>query len=75
MTVIGFHCSHEQIAPAQLLRDVQQAAWLREYLDQGWDELYLHFVGKQQARFIDAFGQHVLPQLSPTAPEPRGALP
>ena len=25
MTVIGFHCSHEQINPAQLLRDVQHA--------------------------------------------------
>src|SRR5688572_10859716 len=25
MTVIGFHCSHEQISPAQLLRDVQHA--------------------------------------------------
>ena len=25
MTVIGFHCSHEQISPAQLLKDVQQA--------------------------------------------------
>ena len=25
MTVIGFHCSHEQIDPAQLLRDVQRA--------------------------------------------------
>src|SRR5829696_2443088 len=25
MTVIGFHCSHEQINPAQLLRDVQRA--------------------------------------------------
>jgi alkanesulfonate monooxygenase SsuD/methylene tetrahydromethanopterin reductase-like flavin-dependent oxidoreductase (luciferase family) len=25
MTVIGFHCSHEQIDPAQLLRDVQAA--------------------------------------------------
>ena len=25
MTVIGFHCSHEQIDPAQLLRDVQHA--------------------------------------------------
>src|SRR4029077_1337083 len=25
MTVIGFHCSHEQINPAQLLHDVQQA--------------------------------------------------
>lgn len=25
MTIIGFHCSHEQISPAQLLRDVQHA--------------------------------------------------
>ena len=25
MTVIGFHCSHEQINPAQLLQDVQRA--------------------------------------------------
>src|SRR6187551_2046460 len=25
MTVIGFHCSHEQIAPGTLLRDVQHA--------------------------------------------------
>src|SRR6188472_3590870 len=25
MTVIGFHCSHEQISPALLLKDVQQA--------------------------------------------------
>ncbi|HEU5144769.1 MAG TPA: TIGR03885 family FMN-dependent LLM class oxidoreductase [Dermatophilaceae bacterium] len=52
----------------------QHAAWLQEYIDQGWEELYLHFVGKQQAGFIDTFGEHVLPQLSPTAPQPRGAL-
>ena len=25
MPTIGFHCSHEQIAPARLLRDVQHA--------------------------------------------------
>ena len=48
----------------------QHAAWLQEYVDQGWDELYLHFVGKKQGRFIDAFGEHVLPQLDPTAPPP-----
>ncbi len=46
----------------------RHAAWLNEYIEQGWDELYLHFVGQRQAGFIDAFGQHVLPQLSPTAP-------
>lgn len=38
--------------------------WLQEYLDLGFDELYLHHVGKQQSGFIDAFGDKVLPQLS-----------
>jgi hypothetical protein len=31
-------------------------------------------VGKQQTGFIDAFGEHVLPKLSPTAPRPRAAI-
>jgi probable non-F420 flavinoid oxidoreductase len=52
----------------------QHADWLQQYLDQGWEELYLHFVGQDQAGFIDAFGQHVLPQLSPTTPRPTPAL-
>lgn len=51
----------------------RHAAWLQDYVDQGWDELYLHFVGQHQAPFIDAFGEHVLPQLSPTAPQKVGA--
>lgn len=45
----------------------RHAEWLVQYVEQGWDELYLHFVGKEQAGFIDAFGEHVLPKLSPTA--------
>jgi alkanesulfonate monooxygenase SsuD/methylene tetrahydromethanopterin reductase-like flavin-dependent oxidoreductase (luciferase family) len=44
----------------------RHAAWLQEYLDQGWDELYLHHVGKEQPAFIDTFGEHVLPQLEVT---------
>lgn len=51
----------------------RHAAWLQDYVDQGWDELYLHFVGQHQAPFIDAFGSRVLPQLSPTAPQRVGA--
>jgi hypothetical protein len=47
---------------------------LQSYVDQGWDELYLHFVGQTQAPFIDAFGEHVLPQLSPTAPKQKAAI-
>ena len=42
----------------------------RSTSSQGWDELYLHFVGKEQSGFIEAFGEHVLPQLSVTAPQP-----
>jgi probable non-F420 flavinoid oxidoreductase len=52
----------------------RHADWLAEFVDQGWDELYLHFVGQQQAGFIDAFGEQVLPQLSPTAPSTSAAM-
>jgi hypothetical protein len=90
MTVIGFHCSHEQTDPAQLRKDVspeqvaqsvrvssdlgRHAQWLHEYIEQGWDELYLHFVGQEQSGFIEAFGAHVLPELSLTAPRPQAAI-
>jgi probable non-F420 flavinoid oxidoreductase len=46
----------------------QHAAWLHEYVEQGWDELYLHFVGQHQSPFIDAFGEHVLPNSAPPHP-------
>jgi probable non-F420 flavinoid oxidoreductase len=41
----------------------QHAQWLAEYADLGFDELYLHFVGQEQAPFIEAFADKVLPQL------------
>jgi probable non-F420 flavinoid oxidoreductase len=53
---------------SQLGRHTQ---WLQEYLDLGFDELYLHHVGQQQSGFIDAFGNNVLPQLS--SPRTSGA--
>jgi hypothetical protein len=37
--------------------------WLRELAALGFDEIYLHHVGKEQAPFIEAFGAEVLPQL------------
>ncbi|CAA9374790.1 MAG: Similar to F420-dependent glucose-6-phosphate dehydrogenase, Mext_1273 family [uncultured Nocardioides sp.] len=37
--------------------------WLTEYADLGFDDLYLHFVGQDQAPFIDAFSTDVLPAL------------
>jgi probable non-F420 flavinoid oxidoreductase len=46
----------------------QHAAWLDEYAELGFDEIYLHHVGQQQDEFIDVFGTKVLPQLgSPDA--------
>ncbi|RIK11762.1 MAG: LLM class F420-dependent oxidoreductase, partial [Acidobacteria bacterium] len=31
--------------------------WLTEYLELGFDDLYLHFVGQEQGRFLDTFGE------------------
>jgi probable non-F420 flavinoid oxidoreductase len=45
----------------------RHAQLLQDYVDLGFDEIYLHHVGQQQEHFIDAFGQHVLPQLDVTA--------
>ena len=42
----------------------QHRDWLAEYAALGFDDLYLHHVGQQQAAFIDTFGEHVLPALS-----------
>ncbi|HEY4626877.1 MAG TPA: TIGR03885 family FMN-dependent LLM class oxidoreductase [Blastococcus sp.] len=52
----------------------QHAAWLDEYAGLGFDEIYLHHVGQEQRRFLDAFGEHVLPQLGVVAPEPAVAI-
>ena len=52
----------------------QHTAWLQEYLDLGFDDVYLHHVGKEQRPFLDAFGEHVLPQLGVSAPGPVAAV-
>lgn len=38
--------------------------WLRGYADLGFDEIYLHHVGRDQDRFLDAFGTRVLAELA-----------
>jgi probable non-F420 flavinoid oxidoreductase len=40
---------------------------LSSYLALGVDEVYLHHVGKEQAEFLDVFGERVLPQLRQAA--------
>ena len=37
--------------------------WIAEYLDLGFDDVYLHHVGQSQRAFLDAFGESVLPAL------------
>ncbi len=68
--VVGENVTAEQVQKSVLVSSDlgRHAAWLNEYIDQGWDELYLHFVGRHQQPFIDAFGDGVLAHLSPTAP-------
>jgi hypothetical protein len=38
-------------------------AWLTEYAEMGFAEIHLHQVGRGQRRFIDAFGEKVLPTI------------
>jgi len=42
----------------------RHAAWLHELSDLGCDAMYLHHVGRDQRAFVEAFGEHVLPQLT-----------
>jgi len=45
--------------------DLQRhAGWLQEYAALGFDDIAIHHVGQDLDAFIDAFGSHVLPELS-----------
>jgi probable non-F420 flavinoid oxidoreductase len=41
----------------------RHVAWLQELAGLGFEELYLHHVGREQRVFVEAFGTEVLPQL------------
>jgi hypothetical protein len=41
----------------------EHLAALQNYVDMGFDGIYLHNVGRNQAEFISAFGEKVLPRL------------
>ena len=43
----------------------RHAEWLCELADLGFEEIHLHHVGQDLRPFIDAFGEHVLPRLTP----------
>jgi probable non-F420 flavinoid oxidoreductase len=42
----------------------QHLEWLRELATLGFDDIALHHVGQDLDPFIDAFGEHVLPELA-----------
>ena len=69
-TVEAFDAIGEKVRPEDMRGPVlvsadlaRHAAWIRELADLGFDEIYLHHVGREQRRFIAAFGEHVLPAL------------
>ncbi|MBB1511509.1 TIGR03885 family FMN-dependent LLM class oxidoreductase [Tessaracoccus sp. MC1627] len=69
-TVEGFDAASEHVT-LESVRDVvrissdldQHVAWIREYADLGFDDIYLHYVGQDQSEYLDAFGAHVLPKV------------
>jgi len=65
---IGEHVGEEQVRGAVNVAASlnAHAEWLSDYVELGFDELYLHFVGQQQDAFIDAFAAEVLPQVRTT---------
>ncbi|GLY23894.1 TIGR03885 family FMN-dependent LLM class oxidoreductase [Micromonospora sp. NBRC 101691] len=69
-TVEHFDVISEQVPMERLRRVVNISAdlgrhtgWLEEYLDLGFDRIFLHHVGQELSPFVDAFGTEVLPKL------------
>ncbi|MFC9976630.1 TIGR03885 family FMN-dependent LLM class oxidoreductase [Spirillospora sp. NPDC127200] len=57
----------EQVVPfVHVSADLgRHAAWLAGQRELGFDRIMVHQVGRDQRAFIDAFGEHVLPQAGP----------
>jgi alkanesulfonate monooxygenase SsuD/methylene tetrahydromethanopterin reductase-like flavin-dependent oxidoreductase (luciferase family) len=69
-TVEAFDAIGEKVRPEDMHGPVlvsadlaRHAAWIRELVELSFDAVYLHHVGREQRRFIEAFGEHVLPAL------------
>jgi probable non-F420 flavinoid oxidoreductase len=59
------HVTADDVASVvRISSDLQQhVAWLRTDIERGFDGLFLHEVGTNQERFVEAFGREVLPAL------------
>jgi probable non-F420 flavinoid oxidoreductase len=69
-TPAHFDAVSREVTPAQVADVVnvsadlgRHTAWLHGYAELGFEEIYLHHVGQEQAGFVDAFGAEVLPKL------------
>ncbi|HEX6073858.1 MAG TPA: TIGR03885 family FMN-dependent LLM class oxidoreductase [Micromonosporaceae bacterium] len=70
-----FDLISEHVTPDEVARVVnvsadpaRHVAWLREYAELGFDQIYLHHVGQHLDGFIDTFGFSVLPELQGGTP-------
>ena len=74
VAIIQFACRNPQLSPEQreiaerVGRALQGALAAlspigAEYLELGFDKIFLHHVGQEQDAFIDAFGAKVFPEL------------
>lgn len=70
-SVEGFDEASKHVTPEDMRSSVlvssdpaEYVHQLREWSELGFDRIYIHHVGQEQSRFIDVFGEHVLPQLS-----------
>ncbi len=41
----------------------EHAAYIQHFIDLGFDEVYVHNVGRNQEEFIRAYGERVIPKL------------
>ncbi|NLT29508.1 MAG: TIGR03885 family FMN-dependent LLM class oxidoreductase [Propionibacterium sp.] len=69
-SVDAFDAAAEHVGPASVHGAVrisadpaQHLAWLTEYAEMGFDDIYLHYVGQDHTRYFETFGSSVLPQL------------
>jgi probable non-F420 flavinoid oxidoreductase len=69
-SVEGFDEAASYVRPEDLRSSVivssdpgEHVRRLEEFVELGFDRIYLHHVGKEQDRFLDVFGEQVLPRL------------
>jgi probable non-F420 flavinoid oxidoreductase len=70
-TVEGFDEAAKHVRPEDVAKGVLvssdpsvHAAALHDYLELGFDDIYVHHVGKEQRAFIDVYGERVLPEFA-----------